>query len=826
MGGPSGSLLAALRRLVPSAVRQRYALKFGIVLLVLGLSIGGIGFVATGAITDSVAESALEEQRDAAVREASSFDDWNERNENFVVASAGAPVVESGSEEEIGEYLGDVYYDLPDERMHALYVDAETGEILAGADYDAETLSDLEFPNADALADDLSEHEVRRTEPYAMPDALGLSAEEHPVVSYYVGVGGEDGADRALVYTFALSERLVDYTGGDTVVTILDDEGRIVADDRQLGYGEDEANASFGREYADHERFLELARSDGPGATTVEERPSGALAEPPYEFVPDGYVVGYHTTDEGWAVLVHTSEADAFGFVHTVNRFGYLLTAVGVALIGVFGVAVGRTTATSIRALSSRATAIRDGEYDVDLETGRTDEIGDLYRAIDDMRDSLVAQLEESERARERAEEARDRADEAREEAETATKRAREARREAQERTERLERTAADYCEVMGACADGDLTRRLEPDPESEPMAEIATTFNAMVADLERTVATIATFAGEVAETGDDVRGECVALEETGDEVTDSIREIATVAERQNDRMAAMSTEIQETSATVEEIASTANSVAETSRQAARRAEDGMDAAEDVVDEMAAIEARSEAALEEIRDLEEAVDRIDEIVGTVTEIADQTSILALNASIEAAHAGDGSGNADGSGFATVAEEVKGLAAETKTAAGEIEELIGTVQRRTDATVGEMEAMRERVADGSETIDRSVAAFREIETDVRRADDGVQDIDEATDAIADSAAELVSMADEVTDLSDTTASEAEAILESATEQTEATASVSESVTALHRRADRLEELLAEFTTDAAGLEEADAALEDDDDGRQPPALESE
>ncbi|SDR39687.1 methyl-accepting chemotaxis protein [Natronobacterium texcoconense] len=791
-----------VRRLIPSVVRQRYALKFGIVLLLLGLSIGGLGFVATEAITDSVAASALEDQEDAAVREAVAFDDWNDRNENFVVASAGAPVVQSGTNEEIETYLQEIYYDLPEERMHALYVDTETGDVLAGADADHETLEEMEFPTD--LENDLSEHEIQRTEPYAMPDALGLAADEHPVVSYYVGVGD----DRALVYTFVLSERLVDYTGDETVVTILDDDGRIVFDDRQLGYDDDETSASFLQEYEGYESLQSQAHSSGPGATTIDGQPSESLQESPYDFRPDGYVVGYHTTDDDWTVLVHTSRADALGFVDTVNQFGYLITVAGVALIGVFGVVVGRNTATSIRRLSRQAGTIRDGEYDVDLETARTDEIGQLYGAIDDMRDSLVTQLEESERERERAERAKTKADDARQEAERAKEQAEQARREAQEQTEHLERTAAEYCEVMGACADGDLTRRLEPDEENEPMAEIATTFNEMVADLERTVATIAAFAGEVAETSDEVQGECADLEVSSDSVTESIREITAVAERQNERMEAMASEVQDTSATVEEIASTADSVADTSRQAAERAGEGMDAAEDVVDEMERIERRAESALEELRTLEEAVDRIDEIVGTVTDIADQTSILALNASIEAAHAG-GSGSSDGSGFATVAEEVKGLAAETKTAANEIEELIETVQHRTGATVDEMEGMRESVADGTGTIEDSVAAFREIESDVRQANDGVQDIDEATDAIADSAAELVAMADDVTSLSETTATEADEIVESATEQTEAISTVSESASDLHDRSVRLKTLLEEFSTAAVTIDEKSA-----------------
>nr|WP_245977562.1 HAMP domain-containing methyl-accepting chemotaxis protein [Halopiger aswanensis] len=772
-------------------------------LLLLGLSIGALGFAATGAITDSVESTALEEQEETAIREAKAFDDWNARNENFVVASAGAPVVASGDVNETKAYLEDIYYDLPDERMHALYVDTESGEVVAGVDTTAETLAEIKFPDTNELGD-LSTHYVQRTEPYAMPDQLGLAADEHPVVSYYIGVG--EDADRALVFTFALSDRTGDYatqTSGDTVVTILDEEGRIVGDNRKLGYGGDEANASFGRQYEGYERFQELAALDGPGAATVEGRPSEALRGAPYEFAPDDYVVGYHTTAEGWSVLVHTSEADALGFVTTVNRFGYLITVIGVGLIGVFGVVVGRNTATSIRTLSSRAAEIREGEYDVDLETERVDEIGDLYRTVDEMRESLVTRIEESERTREQAEKARDRADEAREEAESAKRRAEQTRREAQEQNEYLERKAAEYCDVMGECADGDLTQRLDPAAESEPMAEIATTFNATVDDIERTIARISAFAGDVADASDDVRAECTDLEATNDSVADSVEEITAVTDEQNERMEAIATEIQGMSATIEEIASTADSLADTSRRAARGANEGIATAEDVGEEMERIERRADAALEEMRALEDSMAEIDEIVGVITDIADQTNILALNASIEAAHAGGDGTN--GAGFATVAQEVKQLAEETKTSAAEIESLIDTVQAQTDRTVDEMATMRERVIEGAETVEQSVSAFEEIEAEVSAADHGVQEINDATDAIADSTQDLVPMAEDVTALSDRTAREAAAVAESVSDQTAAIATVSRNANDLSERSRTLRDLLDEFAIDRGEID---------------------
>jgi len=133
----------------------------------------------------------------------------------------------------------------------------------------------------------------------------------------------------------------------------------------------------------------------------------------------------------------------------------------------------------------------------------------------------------------------------------------------------------------------------------------------------------------------------------------------------------------------------------------------GADVIASSVQTMTALAGELQGISGDITGLSESSDRIGSIVEGIRRIADQTNLLALNAAIEAARAG-----AHGRSFAVVANEVRTLAANINRATADIEN---------------------RVQQNHLLASR---ALKGIESNLKRADQGVQLAQEAGGVIAD------------------------------------------------------------------------------------------
>ncbi|QSX00173.1 methyl-accepting chemotaxis protein [Haloterrigena alkaliphila] len=782
----------ALRRLVPSAIRRRYAVKFGIVLLILGLGVGLVGFVATGAITDQVEDRVQTDHTSIAGQEAQNLQMWNEQNEHTIGVIAWSDVVENGDREQIESRFLDWEEHL-DADVHGIsYVDTENGTVLASTDYDT-----TEPPSTDVIEGvDAEAYEQAHaidgvpwvSDPYTVDRELG--DEQVAVITYVLSVPGED--DRAIVYTAELEAyaNRLDNSDGTTTM-ILDGENDVLLDNVGYGEGHETLGLSYAQEGDELNDIVQSARTEGAGTHQVA---GSALnfGTDAYQFTDENYVVSSaRVFGTDWVVVTHEPESQAYGFVNTVNNWGWIATIAGVLMIGMIGAALGRNTAVSIDRLTDKASKMEQGDLDVDLETKRVDNIGRLYAGFDSMRVALREQIEEAEAAREEAERERERIAEI---------------------NGHLEEKADEYSDVMEAAADGDLTARMDADGDNEAMREIAEEFNLMLEEIEQTVSELNRFATDVATASEQVTASSEEVRSASQQVTESIQEISDGAENQNQSLQSVNQEMSGLSTTTEEIAASSNEVADIAERTVDTGRDGQEAAQEAIAAMDQIETEAEDAVSEIRRLEEEVQQIDELINTISEIARQTNMLALNANIEASRS---AGGKDDEGFSVVAKEVKALSEDVAEAADEAEDRLEAIRERTEQSADEVEGTSSQIEDAGEQVAEAVEALEEIAELAQETNVGVQEISAATEEQAASTQEVVAMVDDAATISEETTAEAQNVAAAAEEQTTALTEVTQSASDLSGQAAELSEALDRFDTDVdrSELDNGD----DDDDG---------
>jgi methyl-accepting chemotaxis protein len=322
--------------------------------------------------------------------------------------------------------------------------------------------------------------------------------------------------------------------------------------------------------------------------------------------------------------------------------------------------------AKPLNQLAQRMGRLAGGDLAVEIDgQNRRDEVGAMAKAVQVFKDNAVA-LKESEAQ----------AAEQRRAAEEERARNEAIRAEAARQVQKVVNGLGVGLERM---ATGDLTYRITDDFVDE-YKKVQEDFNAAIAQLQDTIASI-------------------ALSST--EVSNAASEISASTSDLSQRTEEQAASIEETSASMEQISVTVKKNAENAQRANEFANDTAA----VADRGGAVVSQAISAMSRI---EESSRKISDIISVIDEIARQTNLLALNAAVEAARAGEA-----GRGFAVVASEVRSLAQRSSQAAKDIKDLI------TNSS--------DQVQEGVDLVNKAGASLTEIVESIKKVAQIVADI---------------------------------------------------------------------------------------------------
>ncbi|MCC3860558.1 methyl-accepting chemotaxis protein [Pseudemcibacter aquimaris] len=394
-----------------------------------------------------------------------------------------------------------------------------------------------------------------------------------------------------------------------------------------------------------------------------------------------------------WALLAEIDEEEVNAPVVSM-RNTMIMIAIGLTII-LGGVAYyGSVTITKPIVALVNVMDVLSNENRTDVEVPsrqRQDELGNIGRAVETFRLSMI----EGERLREEARVAE----------------------EAEREREQLEKEAIAEQERQKAEREREEAAAVEA--RANALADLVSTFNSEVTAMIQSVTSGTT----------ELEATAQAMTSVADDAGVKSSAVAAAAEEASANVQTVATATEEMSASVNEI----------SQQMLRSNEATQE-----------VSKKTDMTTKIMEDLSSSSQSINDIINLINDIAEQTNLLALNATIEAARAGDA-----GKGFAVVASEVKSLAGQTAGATNQISEQIRDIQVKVkDATDAMSEIsssvslMANMTSSVASAVEEQQAVTNEISRNVQEASKGTEDVSQNISGVAAGASETASAASQV------------------------------------------------------------------------------
>ncbi|BCJ85101.1 methyl-accepting chemotaxis protein [Effusibacillus dendaii] len=340
--------------------------------------------------------------------------------------------------------------------------------------------------------------------------------------------------------------------------------------------------------------------------------------------------------------------------------------------------------------------------------------------------------------------------------------------------------------------ASGNLTATDLPVSTRDEIGRLTEDINTMAGNLRDLIRQVSSNADRVTKTAQQLTQSTDQSSKANEQITISMQEVAIGTDEQLSAVQQASRAVTEISGGIQQIAASVEAVSAASVQTSQSAENGNQSINKMIGQMNQIDEKVLASSEVIQKLHQKSAEIGQIVGLITSIAEQTNLLALNAAIEAARAGE-----QGRGFAVVADEVRKLAEESASAAGEIRLIISQIRTEIENAVAAMQDGTVAVKDGILLANETSSSFAEILQAIANVSGQIHEISSTVQQINAGTQTMVDTMEGISRVSEQSASNTQNVAAAAEQQHASMQEIASAATVLAKMAGELQSTVHRF-----------------------------